>query len=659
MVLLLGSSCGRSAATPTVVPAPLGSAVSATPHRGASPLAVPARSCDLAALSPLMRDVMTAIGARDTTAADDLLIAHLALHPTDLGAETALDALRAYVEELRVANMTRAADDDPTTLDASRHAEPRALGVARPVITIERDLGASGAYAELRADQIAADQMRRFHALPPHVPADTAHQRASHQSWADQDVFSRIDRGHTVLVVGRPSARSRVFLLPPRELAMARLTGDVLVVAATQGSNAVSAFDARSGGLRWQQDGLGISTVVGDWVISRAEKGVDVRDAGSGTVVASLQTGEPPRGFLVKGDRIFVFGTRRDLILRVTPSAPSAPPDLPPHDEPLFRDASASCVLGAAFDAVGARDLARLDAELAALTSTQRDGALTVHLRRAKERLTAWRDKGHADRIDLLAVAPTVLPAPPWTRTAPPAPPAGPRGKRVSLTQKRSIAYRTWEHATSPAVAPDATVSVAPVDQGKVPPGARTDVPPFLGVSSLSLLVPRGDDALLLYGERWLAIVRGQRAEKLLDLDAYRQPPIVKPKDAFPGAPTYVSFATVKGDVLYLCNGGGSYAEMARGKTGYVTALDARDARVLWQSDPVVCRSEIIFWRDYIVTGYGFTAEPDFVYVLRASDGKIVGKAAVDSAPAALSLAGDRLTVNTYEREIDLDLSEH
>ncbi len=605
-----------------------------------------------------MRDVTTAITARDTNKADDLLLARLVTAPTDLAAETALEALRTFVEELRIANMTRASEDDPVTLDASRSATPRKLGATTPDIAIERDLGPGGAYLETRADRIEPDEMRRFRALPPQVPAEPPQQRSHHQAYDDQDVFSRIDRGHTVLVVGRPAARSRVFLLPPADLAAARLTGDVLVVSQTQGRSAVSAFDAKSGAVLWQAEGLGISAVVGDWVISRAEKGVDVRDAGSGAVVKSLQTGEPPRGLNVRGDRIYVYGTRRDLVLRVTPSAPTTPPDLPPHDSPVFHDAGAACHLGAALDAVGARDVPRLDAELAALARTEKDGAMLVHLRRARERLVAWKEQRRIDRIDLLAAAPTVMPAPPWARLAPVATPARGKPVHVSLAQKSSIPYRTWEHEKLPVVAADAAVSIPPAGQGKLPMGVRTDVPPFLGVSSLSLLVPHGDDALLLYGQRWLAIVRGQHTERLLDLDAYRHPPIVRPKNAFPGPPTHVSFVATKDDVIYLCNNGGYPSEMARGKTGYVTALAASDARLLWQSDALVCGSEIIFWRDYIVTGYGGGGEPDFVHLLRASDGALVAKAPVDTAPAELSLAGDRLTVNTYERQIVFDLAE-
>ena len=57
-----------------------------------------------------------------------------------------------------------------------------------------------------------------------------------------------------------------------------------------------------------------------------------------------------------------------------------------------------------------------------------------------------------------------------------------------------------------------------------------------------------------------------------------------------------------------------------------------------------------------IVTGYGFTAEPDFVFVLYAATGKTVQKIDVPSSPEYVSWADDEreFRVRTYDRDMVL-----
>ena len=58
---------------------------------------------------------------------------------------------------------------------------------------------------------------------------------------------------------------------------------------------------------------------------------------------------------------------------------------------------------------------------------------------------------------------------------------------------------------------------------------------------------------------------------------------------------------------------------------------------------------------DHIISGYGFTAEPDFVFLVRRSDGSAVQKVPVDSGPNTIQLDGRRVRVETYGHVIDLE----
>ncbi|MBL8741412.1 MAG: hypothetical protein JNK04_09970, partial [Myxococcales bacterium] len=110
--------------------------------------------------------------------------------------------------------------------------------------------------------------------------------------------------------------------------------------------------------------------------------------------------------------------------------------------------------------------------------------------------------------------------------------------------------------------------------------------------------------------------------------------------------------------VLFVANGGGSYAKEMDGKKGFMTAIDLKSGELLWRSAPLVHGSgPFVFWRDFLVTGYGFTAEPDTVFMLRRDTGEIAAKAPLKSAPDDMVLTGDHLRVEAYEHVHELELS--
>ena len=59
------------------------------------------------------------------------------------------------------------------------------------------------------------------------------------------------------------------------------------------------------------------------------------------------------------------------------------------------------------------------------------------------------------------------------------------------------------------------------------------------------------------------------------------------------------------------------------GQNGYITALDPRTGKLKWRSAPLTCNtSNFLLDGDAIIAGYGFTEEPDFLYVLDRKTGK-------------------------------------
>lgn len=107
-----------------------------------------------------------------------------------------------------------------------------------------------------------------------------------------------------------------------------------------------------------------------------------------------------------------------------------------------------------------------------------------------------------------------------------------------------------------------------------------------------------------------------------------------------------------RGDTLYFNYGINGYASEVEGRTAFLAAVDLSSHRTVWRSAPLVSNSRnFVIVGDSIVTGYGFTAEPDHLYVIDCRTGRTTSKAKVASAPEFLVLRDDRLFVRCYNRD--------
>ncbi|HEX4746940.1 MAG TPA: hypothetical protein VFU99_08670, partial [Gaiellaceae bacterium] len=96
-----------------------------------------------------------------------------------------------------------------------------------------------------------------------------------------------------------------------------------------------------------------------------------------------------------------------------------------------------------------------------------------------------------------------------------------------------------------------------------------------------------------------------------------------------------------------------TYATQTDGRNAYVSAVDVARKRTLWRSPALVANARtFVVVGDWIVAGYGFTAEPDFLYVLHRRTGGVLDRLPVPSAPEIVKFRGDRLHVRTYDRQL-------
>ena len=118
-----------------------------------------------------------------------------------------------------------------------------------------------------------------------------------------------------------------------------------------------------------------------------------------------------------------------------------------------------------------------------------------------------------------------------------------------------------------------------------------------------------------------------------------------------------VEWAVEEGNTLYVSHAHPTYARSSRGMNAYITAIDTRTSRVLWRSQPLVSNSnnfEVI--GDLIVTGYGFTAEPDYLYLLDKKTGDVRQQLAVKSQADYIIHKNKKIYVRMYDTDLVVNL---
>lgn len=80
-----------------------------------------------------------------------------------------------------------------------------------------------------------------------------------------------------------------------------------------------------------------------------------------------------------------------------------------------------------------------------------------------------------------------------------------------------------------------------------------------------------------------------------------------------------------------------------------LVGVDLCEGKVRWVSKDLVSNGPVMRVGDAIISTYGFTDEPDFVYVHDANSGARLQRLPIPSAGQKMAFDGDRLTVSTYD----------
>ena len=183
-------------------------------------------------------------------------------------------------------------------------------------------------------------------------------------------------------------------------------------------------------------------------------------------------------------------------------------------------------------------------------------------------------------------------------------------------------------------------------------------VPERFGDQLLVKAIRCPEAVLLVYGTdfsdgRYLVALDPASGEFLYGFDflRYSYPPTFAERDR-DFVRQAIKWAWQENRVLYVSHAHSTYASASGGSNAHITALDTATGTVLWRSRPLVANAaNFELAGDTIIAGYGFTAEPDDLYLLDKTTGEVRERIKLKSGPEYILLKGDRLYVRTYDTD--------
>ena len=157
-------------------------------------------------------------------------------------------------------------------------------------------------------------------------------------------------------------------------------------------------------------------------------------------------------------------------------------------------------------------------------------------------------------------------------------------------------------------------------------------------------------------GRYLVASTKGGSRIYAFDFKNYAWPPRIKPgeREFVYEQPVWAQEA---GGTLYVETAHSTYASSSYGRNGYVTAIDLRAKRAVWRSPALVANADnFLASKRFLVTGYGFTNEPDYLYLLDRRTGKVVDRLILPSAPQKIAWQQRLIRVRTYDHVVTVRL---
>ena len=188
----------------------------------------------------------------------------------------------------------------------------------------------------------------------------------------------------------------------------------------------------------------------------------------------------------------------------------------------------------------------------------------------------------------------------------------------------------------------------APERDAAPPRGA----PRALGGEPPSFVFGQPGTAFVVYGTGVIGAFGPRGGLKYaFDLRSFGFPPKARVPRAY--GPQEVVWARQLGRTLVVQTNHLGYASDSGGRNGYLTGIDVDTGAVRWRSPALVANARnFAVAHGLVVSGYGFTAEKDWLYLVDPANGKVRDRLALPSAAERITLRGDLIVVRCYDARV-------
>lgn len=220
------------------------------------------------------------------------------------------------------------------------------------------------------------------------------------------------------------------------------------------------------------------------------------------------------------------------------------------------------------------------------------------------------------------------------------------------------------EYQARPRFSPRPLPLEIPLSYGTFPLTRAIDSPPYV---------------VAIYAGRIVAVFDGKdHVKALFDLASYVHPPADRVGRAVVGKASLTTesgtetadltvathtvtldmrFALASEGALYVQHANRGYAKESAGQTAYISAIDLETGTLSWRSAPLVANGNgFALVRGAVVCGYGFTAEPDFLYVLDRASGATKQKIPLRTGPEEIVSKENAVFVRAYDTDLVFDV---
>ena len=142
------------------------------------------------------------------------------------------------------------------------------------------------------------------------------------------------------------------------------------------------------------------------------------------------------------------------------------------------------------------------------------------------------------------------------------------------------------------------------------------------------------------------------RGRYTYDFERYALPPRIAPGER-EFVYEEVVFAKEAAGVLYVQTAHSTYAKSSYGRNAYLNAVDLKMKKLRWRSPALVANAgNFVLQGETLISGYGFTSEPDYLYAIDRRTGRVQGRLLLPSSPERIARHGNLLTVDTYDHRL-------